>query len=241
MTRARAAWVILLSGIGLTFSCVGLAFTFSLTYRPPRPVDSPKVTDWMQGWGSLAGVIAALLAAGAAGALLRHEIAASRRAEDQARIDRLAEQEKLRRAPAEAITYYLESGSSNKGAVRTPVDWAEGNESIPKGAYESGALVIHNNSTSCIYRVIASAPDLPKGLDLRGIGVIPPGITRIVLPMKHMMDGGSTAGRHMGDYANNTLIPWIQFRDSAGTSWRRTNHGAVEEVFDPIQFPNYSY
>ncbi|MEU7946326.1 hypothetical protein AB0C50_16755 [Micromonospora taraxaci] len=47
----------------------GAAVLISVSYRAPAGEDQPKVTDWMQAWGTLAG----LAAAGAAVALLLHE------------------------------------------------------------------------------------------------------------------------------------------------------------------------
>ncbi|MEU7677172.1 hypothetical protein AB0C42_20455 [Micromonospora taraxaci] len=47
----------------------GAAVLISVSYRAPAGEEQPKVTDWMQAWGTLAG----LAAAGAAVALLIHE------------------------------------------------------------------------------------------------------------------------------------------------------------------------
>lgn len=76
---------------------------------------------------------------------------------------------------------------------------------------------------------------------MRGIGVIPPGVTRISMPMRQYPGEGSGAWtRHDGEFANNELVPWVEFRDQAGVAWRRGSDGALHEVTDPVPFPDYS-
>ncbi|MBQ1009439.1 hypothetical protein KBX53_00390 [Micromonospora sp. M51] len=61
-----------------------IAVRLSVTYEPPRGTEPPKITDWMQGWGSLAGVLAGAGAAVAASWLLVHERQQSREARVEA-------------------------------------------------------------------------------------------------------------------------------------------------------------
>ncbi|MEV5206727.1 hypothetical protein AB0K35_04505 [Micromonospora sp. NPDC053740] len=63
------AWLVG-SGLLITASAVVLMVDFSKSYRPPAGEEQPKITDWMQAWGSIGAVIAGVLAALAAGALL---------------------------------------------------------------------------------------------------------------------------------------------------------------------------
>lgn len=65
-----------------------LAIVMSITYVPPQGTEAPKVTDWMQGWGSLAGVLAGAAAAVAAAWLLLHERQQARDAQAQLREER---------------------------------------------------------------------------------------------------------------------------------------------------------
>lgn len=60
---------------------IGSMWFIAASYRAPSGEEQPKVTDWMQAWGGVFGVVAGLAAAGAAAALLLHE----RRAADEAR------------------------------------------------------------------------------------------------------------------------------------------------------------
>jgi hypothetical protein len=158
----------------------------------------------------------------------------------------------LRRKQAEGITYYLEAGTPGEQGFRTPVDAAE--FSVPTTPHvESGTLVIINSSGNCVYGLIASAPGAteypaPEArapedvafLGLRGIGVIPPGITKVVFPMQPYSGGMSTSWRSVGDFANNKLVPWIEFTDQRGVCWRRLSDGSLDEVLVPMTFPDYS-
>jgi hypothetical protein len=200
----------------------------------------------MQGWGSIGGVITGVVAALAAGMLLMHERENTRRAEDRASAAELRQRDTRReeallrrRVAAAAVTYYLRQGAPD-GAYRSPVDWAEGSHHLEYPA-ETGSLVIVNNSGGCVYRLVALAPDLPEAFDLRVLGVVPPGETVYVFPMKMVVDRGSTAGRVVGDYANSKIVPWIEFMDAAGDTWRRFDDGRLDEQADPVAFPDYSW
>ncbi|MBQ0982243.1 hypothetical protein, partial [Micromonospora sp. M61] len=68
IARRMALWITVSVVLVLTSMWV-----ISASYRAPVGEDQPKVTDWMQGWGSVFGVVAGLAAAGAAAFLLLHE------------------------------------------------------------------------------------------------------------------------------------------------------------------------
>jgi hypothetical protein len=187
-------------------------------------IDWGSVPDWIAGVGSLL----AFLAFGVA-----FVWETRKRRED---LHAVAVQQ--RRGQAERITYFLEDGRAISDGMRTPVDAADFHHA--EESYARGVLNIVNNSESCVYELVASAPALPGDLDLRGIGVIPPGLTRVVMPMNDMMEGGSASWRRVGDYANSKLVPWVQFKDHAGVAWRRSNKGGLEELASPVPFPDYS-
>ncbi|GIF20038.1 hypothetical protein BJ973_002057 [Actinoplanes tereljensis] len=193
--------------------------------------DWGSVPDWIAGVGGM-------LAFGAVVASLLIE----RRRTEEARRYVL---ESDRRAQAERITYYLVENPGPSAAVvdgrheRTPVDG--GNFFYGPGDDErSGHLVVVNNSHGCVYACIAYAPEGPEGMPDRAIGVIPPGVTHIRMPLGGYPVGGSGSYRYQGEYANNKLVPWIQFRDEAGHTWRRGNDGALLEPRDPNPFPDHS-
>lgn len=61
------------------------------------------------------------------------------------------------------------------------------------------------------------------------------------MPMRQNPGEGSGAWtRHDGEFANNELVPWVEYRDQAGVAWRRSGDGALQEITDPVQFPDYS-
>jgi len=79
------------------------ALAVTVGYTPPAGHERPKITDWMQAWGSVAAVMAGLLAALAAAALLQHELTEARAARDAASAERAeAEQERAAHRTANA-------------------------------------------------------------------------------------------------------------------------------------------
>lgn len=96
VTSARNRWTsgLALSAMALGLAAVGifvaLAIVVTASYTPPPGQEPPKVTDWMQGWASIVGVAAALVAAGFTGWLLRFEMNQAR----EARAELAAEQRK---------------------------------------------------------------------------------------------------------------------------------------------------
>ncbi|MEU5962639.1 hypothetical protein ABZ777_15635 [Micromonospora parva] len=66
-----------------TLLTIGSMWFIAAIYRAPTGEEQPKVTDWMQAWGGVFGVVAGLAAALAATALLLHERAAAQEARQQ--------------------------------------------------------------------------------------------------------------------------------------------------------------
>ncbi len=178
--------------------------------------DFGTVPDWIAGIGAAA----AFVIAAASYAWGR------RRAVET----RLAELRRERRAHAEQVTYYLEQVSS---AVLTDEQVAETRtKRTPKDAgwfhyrdasgYDWGDLVLINNTGGSIYMVVACVPGSPLDGKTRGIGVIPPGETRVRMPMRpYPGDGSGAWTRRDGEFVNNELVPWVEFRDPAGITWPR--------------------
>ncbi|WP_146765212.1 hypothetical protein [Micromonospora saelicesensis] len=73
----------------------------SANYQAPVGAEQPKVTDWLQAWGSVAAVFAGVAAAGAAGALLRQEQKRGNEAQQQ----RIDDRQEAALAEASAIVY----------------------------------------------------------------------------------------------------------------------------------------
>jgi hypothetical protein len=93
----------LLVSCGLAFSAALILSmaTCSAAYRAPSGEEQPKATDWMQAWGSIAGVFAGLAAALAATALLLHERAATKEALQHLAEEREATRQKEGKASIE--------------------------------------------------------------------------------------------------------------------------------------------
>ncbi|MFI7279906.1 hypothetical protein ACIBOV_06535 [Micromonospora chersina] len=84
MKLDRKVWLLIAGSASLLLlALILLAAAVSAAYRPPAGQDPPKVTDWMQAWGSVYGVLAGLAAAGAATALLMFERGQAREARAQ--------------------------------------------------------------------------------------------------------------------------------------------------------------
>ncbi|MFY1696086.1 hypothetical protein [Solwaraspora sp. WMMA2101] len=71
-------------------SIVLCMFSVSMWYRPPAGQEAPKVTDWMQAWGGIGGILAGFAAAGAAAWLVHFERQEARAARDELAADREA-------------------------------------------------------------------------------------------------------------------------------------------------------
>lgn len=82
--RSWLAWLLAICAMCLVTYLSVIAVRLSLTYVPPPGTEPPKITDWMQAWGSLAGVLAGSVAAVAASWLLVHERQQSREARVEA-------------------------------------------------------------------------------------------------------------------------------------------------------------
>ncbi|MGW4501473.1 hypothetical protein ACWENR_23010 [Micromonospora sp. NPDC004336] len=86
---------LLCAGIASAAALVlSLAAISAATYDPAPGQERPKITDWMQAWGSVGGVVAGLAAAAAATALLMHERAAAKEARQQLAEEKEANQRK---------------------------------------------------------------------------------------------------------------------------------------------------
>lgn len=84
MKLDRKTWLLIAGSVALLVLALAfIAAAISMAYQAPAGEEQPKVTDWMQAWGSVLGVFAGLAAAGAATALLIHERQRAEAAERQ--------------------------------------------------------------------------------------------------------------------------------------------------------------
>lgn len=96
IARRLAIWITANVVLIIVSLCV-----ISASYRAPAGKEQPTVTDWMQAWGSLFGVVAGLAAAVAAAALLLFERAAAKEARRQLAEEREAIRQKEGKASIE--------------------------------------------------------------------------------------------------------------------------------------------
>ncbi|MET7967565.1 hypothetical protein [Micromonospora sp. NPDC005305] len=154
------AIVLVGAGTGSVAALVlSLAAISAATYDVPVGQEPPKITDWMQAWGSIGGVIAGLAAAGAAAFLLLHERQRAAEAERQ-----LAEER------AEAAL------NVPRAVVVSPAGF--GGHGHPGDQYiDEVVLTIANYGGNAIRNVaaVAALPNEGPRIVLRRIPVIGPG------------------------------------------------------------------
>jgi hypothetical protein len=85
----------------ITFGVLGVLLgllSWVTSHKPAKTAEPPKVTDWMQGWGSLLGLLTAAAAALAAAAVYWQGVEAAARAEERRLEDRAEAAEAARLA-----------------------------------------------------------------------------------------------------------------------------------------------
>lgn len=182
----------------------------SVVYRAPTGEEQPKVTDWMQGWGSIAGVVAGLAAAGAAAWLLMHE----RQEAQRARAELAAE-----RADAELVGPRLVVATD-------PVLYMYDETS----AHEV-AVTVRNFGPMPILRVFVVVSLFPGAEEMRPppANVIPP------LSGERRFVAGFEDDPIKLPHSDQVLISQsakvvLYFTDAAGQGWRKTKNGQPEKV-----------
>jgi hypothetical protein len=195
-------------------------------------------TDLLQGWGTVAGAVFSALAFLAFGLAFLWEVNKRREDDRASAIDR-------RQAQANGIAWYLERWDHDREprhSLRQPEDAADSDAGGDD--FERAILVVSNASTNCVTEAVATVPGMEGDLSRRGIGVVPPGLTRYLIPVRAMMDGGSKMSGRVGDIPNNKLVRTLQFRDQGDVTWIRTQNGALEELpyrKPGTDFPDYTY
>lgn len=201
--------LLLLIGSGvciLTALILGMA-SISVTYHAAAGEEQPKVTDWMQAWGSVLGVLTGLTAALAATWLLRHERQQAR----EARTELAAERAEAALALARTVIV---------SAARF---------TIVNGLVSNVIATVHNDSAGPI-RQVQLHVDLPgQRLPLPPISAIPRGVVqesrrKFSPPVELGGDGWSPVGGR----APVTAV----FVDFTGQRWCKTDEGEPEKWRD---------
>ncbi|MCG5470922.1 hypothetical protein LADH09A_004894 [Micromonospora sp. LAH09] len=161
MKLDRKTWLLAAGSVALIVLALALfAAAISAAYRAPSDEEQPKVTDWMQAWGSIAGVVAGLAAAGAATALLLHEWRRAEVAERQLAEERAESALSVPRAIV-VLPALLSGGASPSGEQHI---------------YEVETAIYNHGSTGV--RNVAFIVSLPEGgprLLLPRVAMIGPG------------------------------------------------------------------
>lgn len=204
---------LLLAGVGvvlalLLLSCI--AASISLRYRAPAGEEQPKVTDWMQAWGSLGGVLAGLLAAGAAGALLWHE----RRRADAAERQLAEDREEAARNLASLVSVTPAGFSTTDGLIR----------GVGLTVYNHGATPVRN------VVVVVPLPDDGRKLMLPPVWLVQPGADRMI---SHQYQGMLIRVDADWSPADTKVPADVYFTDHIGRAWRRSSADDTERVSTP--------
>lgn len=208
-TRRLLAGCVIACALALLLSPIAI----SLSYRAPDGEEQPKVTDWMQAWGSLAGVLAGLLAAGAAALLLLHERKRATEAERQLDEER-----------AEADL------SAPRSVVLTQARFG-GQEYAGEGFADQMTLQLQNYGAFPIRNValIVSLPDDVGHVLLPRFSLIRPG-------GEQQIDRNFSPGfRVLGPRSLSRMRGLVTacFIDHAGQAWQVTSDGEVSRTKIP--------
>ncbi|MGK5674086.1 hypothetical protein ACSNOB_14730 [Micromonospora sp. URMC 106] len=210
----RTTWLL----IAGSAACTVVAIIFSIAAwavanSPSSGPDRPKVTDWIQAWGSVGGVIAGLLAATAAGLLFRFEQRRAEKAERQI-VEERAE------AALNVARAVVVSGASF-GGYGVNVD----------PHLNSVSLSIRNYSSHPI-RNVTIVVTLPTGFH----HVIQPPYDVIGPGEGHTVDKRYSVGIQAPDdykFHQEKALVTVCFIDNTNQAWQRTSSGGVERTTVP--------
>ncbi|MBC9005078.1 hypothetical protein [Micromonospora aurantiaca (nom. illeg.)] len=207
--RRLALWI-----VGSTLLTIASMWFISAAYRAPDGEEQPKVTDWMQAWGSIFGVVAGLGAAGAAAALFVHEQRRSEKAERQ-----LAEE----RADAAL--------SVPRSVTLTPAGFG-GHGHVGNQFISNAAIGIYNHGENAIRDVviIAALPDDGPQILLATIPFIGP-------RQEHRIreDVRPPVAVPPGPWQLPTIPATITvcFVDHTNQAWQKTSNGEISRTTVP--------
>ncbi|MFI7221437.1 hypothetical protein [Micromonospora maritima] len=195
----RTAMQIVGTGILSMAALLCCIAAWAVDSAPASGPDRPKVTDWMQAWGSISAVFAGLIAAGAAAALLMHERQQAREAREALAAARSGEEEERAQ-----LVFASQIGLS-----------------VSSGKIHSARATIFNHRTSPIHWV-SGAVEL---IDGRQIPLLP---VEFILPGGHANLRGpaeplipSSGDARMDQ---DLSIAILEFTDSTGQRWKRVDN-----------------
>ncbi|NYF57878.1 hypothetical protein [Micromonospora purpureochromogenes] len=193
---------------------LSLAAVSAATYDAPSGQDGPMITDWMQAWGSVGGVVAGLAAAGAAAFLLLHERERAAAAERQLAEERAEHALNVPRA-----------------VVVTPARFGGGSNGLGEQHINQVVLTVHNYSSTVIRNVAI-------------IVALPDGGPRLLLPRPTMIGPGENwpvnqnSGKPVRSPSPSDISTWkatvtVCFIDYTNQAWQITSDGEVSRTTAP--------
>ncbi|NES29896.1 hypothetical protein GCE86_24655 [Micromonospora terminaliae] len=198
-----------------------LTVVVSMTYEPPPGIEPPKVTDWMQGWGSLAGVVAGAVAAVAASWLLLHERQQAREAREQLRQERVEAEKMAARAVQHrsllATMWLASSGEARLSIGMTVTNY--GAEPVRGVVAIVGSTRVTNVWVLHVGEVIGPGDERPASGRFELPAVLVP-------PDKRLSPWGE-------DRMPDSFVT-LRFFDSRGREWERTDNGTPERALRPL-------
>lgn len=190
------------------------------------------VPDWISGLGGLAVVAITLVV------LFRERREKLMlRAADSTR--EAAAVDASRRYEASRVTWWIANVAvSVEEPQLTPVSFYGPPSISTEGPHRT--VAISNANVGCLYRarvrLAGGWPDDQSDRMEYGLGVIPPGLSYLALPV---VETGSPTGhmRQMAAFAfNEGAIEWLDFADSRGQPWRVWPNGTT----DPLAAEDYN-
>ncbi|MER7330955.1 MULTISPECIES: hypothetical protein [unclassified Micromonospora] len=209
MRLDRKTWLLVAgSAMFLVLALVLIAAAISAGYKAPTGEEQPKITDWMQGWGSVFGVFAGLLAAAAAAALLMHE----RQQVREARAELAAARDGEEQSKAQLVMTTRPSLVTHYGDIR------------------SARVTVYNFRQSPVHWVSVS-------VRLSGGQVINLKTKEFIPPHDSTQVGGEPEAPIHAQAGGNreTAVVTVEFTDPAGQRWRRVNNGQPQRIAHELE------
>ncbi|GIG93153.1 hypothetical protein [Plantactinospora endophytica] len=189
--------------------------------------EDPKVTDWMQGWGSVLGVAVGLIASAATAALLVYEIRAGRCARAEAARDRAE-------AAQDRALAVAERRDAVAAQARTVVINGIHISNLRTGILKRFAFTVANYGSGPILDVhpqVVIDGDTVDRLKFRGSAALGPGEKlelekRFQSAFAKLKDGEPMQDAELAEH----ITIEVRFTDMAGLRWLRQDSGQPQRI-----------
>lgn len=191
--------------------------------------ETPNVTDWMQGWGSVVGVVVGLIAAVITGILLIFEIRSGRQARGEAAEDRAEAAEDRALAAAERRDAAM-------GHARTVVISDVKIAGVETGILTQMRFSVANYGQGPVLDVVPEFV-IVGGTEIRhefdGPAALGPGeVLEIDEVFRPSVDAARTGEKLTGQALFDAIGVAVTFTDMTGARWHRVESGQPERVLE---------